>query len=701
MKITNKPTPEKLKDITLAAQSNAADHLAQVKHWENLVIAENASVDKGKIEKTRSTVTIKHVRKLLEWRYPVLEQAFLSRENLFNPVGREPRDAKLADVHKLILNYQLNNEIDKTTFISRMVRAYMNQATAVIRLGWKSEKGKINQIKPTFKYDFISPDSDIYPVMEKHYIDTLAELNQAPQAESSLPVHIVEGAKYYDEYSQVMDVTVTGFVEHESEDEEYIYNHPVLDVVSLYDVYAAPECNTNIQDSPYVVFRFTDSIFNLEQNDEYDTDSINWSAVGSLNNDATSIYADDDKRREVEVWEYWGLHDVDGTGTMEQVKVTWVDGYVIECIPNPFPDKKHPFYSAPYSPDVTLDSFYGSGEAFLVEDNQALLSAMHRGIIDIHANSAYGQRGIAKNILDPVNRSKFLKGENFEYDPQVADVNALFKTFEFPQVNPSTMVYMQQINADSDALTGIKSFNEGISGNALGQTAAGVQGVLSATSLREASIVGRLESMLAQIAKRIMQLNILYLDAKKIIQLAGLDGLMIKANPNPLIDVKLDITNQAEDAMKAQELSFMLQTLGQSLPPQLVKETLMEIAELRNMNKFYNSLVNFEMTPPEPSEAQKEIERLQTELLKAQIGEIQARATKGMADSELAKVKVQSESAKAGKTSAETDKITVETDRLTTGQDTEDKIRIISAQGESNAAANLIKSNPVKGFNRQ
>lgn len=705
MEITNKPTPESLKEVFLAAQSHASDHLHRVAHWEELIEAANGSeYNKDKIRKTRSDVTIKHVRKLLEWRYPVLEQAFLARNELFNPTGREALDEEVAQSHKIILNYQMNNELDKVNLICRLVRAYLNQGTAIVHLGWKAEKGKPTRIVPTFEYEYVAKNTQTYEMLEQRYIEILSLLYEQPQAESSIPTHLVEGAKYYDEYENVVNVIITGFVEKQSEEELLITNQPTLTVVSIYDVFGAPECKTNIQDSPYVIYRYLAPIYELEENEDFDTSGINWDSVHNVNSGTEStlksIYAQSDKRRQVEVFEYWGLHDVDGKGDIQSIKATWVDGHLLECIPNPFPDKKHPFYSAAYSPDSRLDSFYGTSDAHLAEDNQNILSAMHRGIIDIHANSAYGQRGVAKNVLDPTNRKKFLAGENFEYDPNMVDPSAIFHTFDFPAVSTSTMMYMQQINADSDALTGIKSFNEGISGNSLGDTATGVTGVLSATALRESSIIGRLADMITSIGKRIMQLNVLYLDTDKIIQLAGINGLAIKSVPNPSIDVKLDITNQVEDSIKAQEISFMLQTLGQTMPPELVKLSLMEIAELRNLNRYRNTLANFNMVPPEPSEDELEIIALQKELLRAQIAQVTGNANRANSAAELDKVKVTTQQASTQKTVAETEQIEVKTERLATGRETEDKIRVISAQGESNAAAALVKANGIRGYSR-
>lgn len=701
--ISNKPKVTDLATLLASSEAHAADHLLEVAEWEELIKAEPVKqYEQGKRTKTRSSLNIKHVRKLLEWRYPVVEQAFLSRGDLFSPVGRDPIDEEIAKHHKKILNYQMNNEIDKVTLFSRMVRAYLNQGTVIMHLGWRTEKGIANYIAPTYKYDFVSPSTETYSQLENSYIDILSKLVENPNLRNSLPVHMVEGAKYYDEHQVVVQVTVTGFVSKETKEEVYLHNHPTLNVVSIYDVFAAPECRTNIQDSPYVIYRYDSAIHDLISNEEFDTKDVDWHNVGSVSSvtySNASLYPEGDTRRRVAVHEYWGLHDVNGKGDMQQVKVTWVDGHILECVPNPYPDNKHPFYSAAYAPDVSLGSFYGTSDAYLAADHQRILSAVHRGIIDMHANSAYGQRAVAKGALDLTNHNKFVKGEHFEYDPNtITDPRMLFHVFDYPEVSPATMAYLGQINADSDALTGIKSFNEGISGNALGDTAAGVTGVLSATALRESAIVGRLEAMFVQIAKRIMQLNILYLDEEKIIQLAGVEGLIIKAIPNPLIDVKLDIVNQAEDAIKAQEMSFMLQTLGASLPPQLIKETLMEIAELRNLNTFYNKLANYDMSPSEPDPLAQKAAELQVQLLEAQLQNELAIAAEREAKSALHAAKVSTEQQQSIKVAAEAESIAAKTERMVSGRETDDRIKIISAQGESNAAASLIKSSAVKGY---
>ncbi|AUR93613.1 coil containing protein [Vibrio phage 1.188.A._10N.286.51.A6] len=689
---------EKMKEMFLAAQAGASDHHTAIAHWENLISPPKV-VDSNEVEQTRSEITLKHIRKLLEWRYPVLEQAFLAKEDLYAPKGRDEYDGQLAQFHRTLLNYQLNNEMDKTTIITRAVRAYMNQATAIGYLGWNMKKEKALQIDAIFGYGFVAKSSPMYEVLEKEYIEINKILSEHPNRKTSIPLHMVEGASHYAKYSSVKDVTIKGFTQNMSKKDVLIANHPTINILNVYDVYGAPECKTNLQDSPYVFYKYPEYIYELQRNDDYDTKNIDWTTVEAITpaGNAGISYDAGDVRNQVEVIEFWGMYDLNNDGQVEPCRVLWVDGHILEAIPNPYPDKKHPFYSAAYLPAPKLDTFYGESDALLVEDNQAILSAMHRGFIDIHGNSAYGQKGVAKDVLDPVNRDKFLRGENFEYDSNVVDPNALFQTFDFPDIAQSAIAYVSMLNADSEALTGIKGFNEGISGNSYGDTAAGVKGLLSATALRETSITNRLAQMFIAMGKRIMYLNTLYLDKEKILSLLGREGMIVKSILNPLIDVKVDISNQAEDNLKAQEMSFMLQTLGNTIPPKLAQVMLQEIARLRNMQTLENEIKLYEEEPPQPSEAEQEIQALQIELLKAQIANEKGRARQADSSANLNESKIPNEQAKTAKTEAETKEKEVQTERVSSGQETKDKISIISAQAESNISAAVFKERQIRG----
>jgi hypothetical protein len=61
----------------------------------------------------------------------------------------------------------------------------------------------------------------------------------------------------------------------------------------------------------------------------------------------------------------------------------------------------------------------------------------------------------------------------------------------YPEIPRSAIEVLQMQNNDAEALTGVKAFTKGISGQALGVTATGIRSALDATSKRELGILRR------------------------------------------------------------------------------------------------------------------------------------------------------------------------------------------------------------------
>jgi hypothetical protein len=62
---------------------------------------------------------------------------------------------------------------------------------------------------------------------------------------------------------------------------------------------------------------------------------------------------------------------------------------------------------------------YGEPDGELLEDNQRVVGAITRGMLDTMGRSANGQTGIRKDMLDATNRRKFEKGLDYEFNPNV------------------------------------------------------------------------------------------------------------------------------------------------------------------------------------------------------------------------------------------------------------------------------------------
>jgi hypothetical protein len=204
---------------------------------------------------------------------------------------------------------------------------------------------------------------------------------------------------------------------------------------------------------------------------------------------------------------------------------------------------------------------------------------------------------------------------------------------------------LQFQNNEADSLTGVKAFAGGLSGDSLGRTsAAGVRGVLDAASKREVNILRRLANGIVQIGLKIVSMNTEFLSEEEIIRVTNEDFVRIQRDK--LVgryDLKLNISTVEEDVAKAEELSFMLQTVGNTIGAGLAQTILADIARLRKMPDLAKKIETY---APEPDPYEQEMKMLDVEERKANIMERQAIAQERMAQAQLNMAKAGTETAK-------------------------------------------------------
>jgi hypothetical protein len=127
------------------------------------------------------------------------------------------------------------------------------------------------------------------------------------------------------------------------------------------------------------------------------------------------------------------------------------------------------------------------------------------------------------------------------------------------------------------------------------------------------------------------------------------------------VDLEIQVSTSEDNAAKAQELSFMLQTLGVSMDPMMRNMIMAEVARLHKMPALEKQLREWKPQVDPSAEQVKQLQMeklyLENEELKAKIADRYARAGENEIDSELKRMKAQAEAAKARKISSEADKL--------------------------------------------
>jgi hypothetical protein len=294
---------------------------------------------------------------------------------------------------------------------------------------------------------------------------------------------------------------------------------------------------------------------------------------------------------------------------------------------NPFPDGELPFVVVQYLPKRS--SVYGEPDGELLEDNQKILGAVTRGMIDIMGRSANGQRATRQDALDVTNRRKYEAGLDYEFGAHI-DPNVAFYEHTYPEIPNSAQFMVQLQQMEAEAMTGVKAFNQGINSESLGKVATGIRGALDAASKRELGILRRLADGVVQIGRKIIGMNAEFLSDEEVIRITNEEFVTIKRDDlQGKLDIKLDISTAEAENAKAEELAFMLQTMGNNMDPEMSKMILSDIARLRKMPDLAKRIEEFQPQPDplaermkeiEVAKAEKELDKMDSEIVENQAG---------------------------------------------------------------------------------
>ena len=613
-KLTDWENPPKLSDLKAdftEAQSAHISHVTAVDRW----IAALNGEQQIKSKAGRSKIVPKLIRKQAEWRYSSLSEPFLSTDDLYNAEPVTFEDTRAAYQSGLVLNHQVNTKIDKIKFIDEYVRTAVDEGTVIVRVGWEYEDEEVEVEVPIIEQR---------PILDPQQAMMLQQQGLPP---------------YIEEVVGMQMETQT----------RVIKNNPTLEVCDYNNVIVDPTCNGDLSKAEFVIYSFETSKAKLKRDGRYkNLDYINYDTGSALAQpdhetaDDSNFKFNDEPRKKIVAYEYWGYWDINGTGEVEPFVATWVGDTLIRMEANPFPDKKIPFVLVQYLPK--RKAVYGEPDGALLEDNQKIIGAVTRGMIDIIGRSANGQMGIRKDALDVTNARKFERGEDYKFNSNV-DPRQAFHMETYPEIPGSALNMLNLQNNEAESLTGIKAFTGGISGQALGSTATGIRSALDATSKRELGILRRLADGMKEIGRKIMAMNTEFLDETEIIRITNEEFVEISRDDlNGRYDIKLNISTAEADDQKAGELSFMLQTMGNSMDPSMAQMILADIAQLRKMPELSKKIRDYQ---PQPNPMMQQKAQLELALLQAQIANEQAKANENAVDVQYKQAKTETEQAKA------------------------------------------------------
>lgn len=577
----------------------------------------------GNENKLRSQLVSRDIKKQSEWQHAALIEPFVSTPDIIKASPVTAEDAVMSPKIEILLNTQFCRQFNRYNFMTKALKVLDQEGTVVVRTGWEYEEKRIEE-----NILVEQPNPDFQKAMllvQQRQLDQNV-LSQIPQ---------------------------TIQVEQVSIQTKPVKNHPTAMVCRNEDIFIDPTCQDDMDKCQFVIYRYESDMNTLKQSGLYkNLDKVNIRDENDTtytSPDKTSFKFQDDPRKKLLVYEYWGNYDVNGDGIAEPIVCTWIDNTIIQLQDNPFPDKKPPFLVVPFS-SIPF-SLYGESNAELLSDIQKIKTATIRGFIDNMALSNNGQKGIRKGALDEINKKRFLTGQNFEFNGSAAD----FYDGHFNELPGSMFNVLTLMNNEAESITGIASFNTGINGNALGGTATAIRGAIDSASSRRLNIVRNIsENLIKPLLRKWLAYSSEFLDEESQFRITNDDFVKIKKDDlSANIDIDLTISTSDDNQAKARELAFILQTVGPNEDPGIRKIIMSEIARLYRMPQLAKMI---EIYQPHPDPIQQQVAQLQLELLQAQIANEQAKANENMVDKDLKGAKAQTEMAKARNLNSMADK---------------------------------------------
>jgi len=625
----NEPTIADLKQNLDDAALDQEEHKANVKRW-----LENRAARRPK-HKNRSNITPKLIRKQAEWRYASLTDPFLSTPDIFNVYPVTAGDVKRAQQNELVLNNQFNTKINKVKFIDDYVRDAVDIGTVVVKVGWISHEEDVTRTERQYSYleDKTGKLGEYYMQLLQLRLANAEEYtdHSTPGLDHALDVFQETGVALFAKEVGKKKVTRR----------EETKNHPTVEIPLSTNILIDPSCGGDLGKASFVGEKFQSSLSRLKQDGKYvNLDKIRIegeaSVLASPDYDTTSntppnFTFKDKPRKKFIVHTYWGEWDIHGDGTTQQIVCSWVGDVCIRKELNPFPDRRPPFVSAVYMP--VRESVYGEPDGELLKDNQDIIGAVTRGAIDLLAKSANSQTGMRKDMLDVTNRRKYMNGEDYEFNAGV-DPRQGVHQHTFPEIPRSVFEMINMQNLEAESISGVKAFNQGITAASLGAVASNARSALDAAARRELGILRRLSAGIIEVGRKIIAMNAEFLSDKEVVRVT--DSKFVEVRRDDLAgnyDLRLVISTAEEDARKAEELAFMLQTAGPSMDLEFSKIIWADIARLRKMPELAAKIEAYQPQPDPMAQAKMEREIM---LLEAQIAKEQALAAKHNADAQAA-----------------------------------------------------------------
>lgn len=398
---------------------------------------------------------------------------------------------------------------------------------------------------------------------------------------------------------------------------------PLVETVPINEIFVDPSART-LTDAAFVIQRRKVSVNAIESNTgwfgEHSKELYANLAEAGMTEDDTDYnqaYGRDDnfnfedrQRQLIEVFEYYGMYDLEDNGVLVPVIGIWSDNTLLRFGPSPYPDSfmGNPFESCVYTRKPY--SIYGSGVPEMLETSQSLRQFISSAMVENVENNTVGQTFVEKNFLDPLNKKKLLDGDRLVETNGSPDGIVKGQFVDMPQ---SVFLMNESLKAEQEELTGISRLNTGMDPRSLNSnvSAAAVNTSNSNAGKRLLQTTRHISEMMERVFIKWIALNQMYLQESMIKTSDGeyvpMDSSMIQGD----FDISINVGTAGDKETKMRDLQMMLSLVSTGgVSPMVVQSIIAEMADLVGMPVLSQEL----RQPPEQDPMKDTIEGMSMQL---------------------------------------------------------------------------------------
>lgn len=486
-----------------------------------------------------SSLVSTDVADTIEWALPSLMKVFTGSDEVITVAGVTEEDDAKAEIMNELLVYQLQRQNKFFPILYDWIKDSLITGIGIIKCYWERTEG---------------------------YTPEVMKVNaRALQALAQTGVEItnVEGPDYLGDFNVTYNSPY------------YIKNSPKIENILINEFLYSPDAKS-LEEANFVAHKKKVTMSYLRERQQQgvyaNVEQINpnqgnapWVAdpveiVIGDNYQSMTNNEEEEARKEVTIYECYTKIDVNGDGILEDMIITVCDDVILRIEENYM--GRHPFFSISPTKDphrIWVKRSY----AELIGELQDLKVALTRQIMQNIALT-----NDPKMILseDAINISDYIEGRQVIRKKPGHVMNDVAMSMPVNQLSPYTFNFLEYIEGQKEARTGITRYNQGLDANSLNKTATGISAILGQSSQR-LELVARMfaETGIYELFRFMVSLNQKFIDQDTVIRLTNKELSIspddINGNFDLIVNAGISIATKESTIMTLQTmLTALMQT---------------------------------------------------------------------------------------------------------------------------------------------